>query len=257
MTMDWGFGAPFSIGYWWTDADGRLYRWQEWYGWTKIPNKGLRLTDSEIAEGIVEREKRWGIRSQDGGPKVGEVNIGRRLRDVEYILSPDCFSKKPDYKGGGQGPSTAEVFAEYDIIGRPGDATRDQKVRQFHERLRVRPGERPMIQIYDVCKQFIRTIPLLQQDENDPEDVDTTAEDHVYDEAALMCMARPLAMELPPTKASSYDKRLDDLKTLDRGTYEDHASFDHQTEMERLEGTEWDMLDEDQYDDGALVGTVE
>ena len=255
-TFDWGFGKPFSWGYWFSDADGRAYRWKEWYGWTKVPNTGMRLTDSEVAEGIVKREKLWGIRSEDGGAKVGGVNLGRRIKDVEYILSPDCFSKKPDYKGGGQGPSTAEIFAQYDIIGRPGDPTRDQKVKQMHERLRVREGERPMLQIMDNCKQFIRTIPLLQQDEHNPEDVDTDMEDHIYDEACHYLMSRPLALVLPEVKQSSYDKRLDDLKRVNLDDYENYAAHDHQVELERLEGSEWDRLEEDQYDDGDLVSTV-
>lgn len=258
MTMDWGFGAPYSLGWWFCDGENRAFRCGEVYGWTKVPNKGVRHTDSEIAEVIIKKEKAMGFRSEDGGLKVGECNIGRILREVEYILSPDCFSKKPDYKGGGQGPSTAEIFAEYGIVGRPGDATRDQKVRQFHERLRIRDGERPMLQVFDTCSQFIRTVPLLQQDEHDPEDVDTTGEDHIYDEAALYLMSRPLSLEVPVAKQSSYDRRLDDLKKgVDLGSYEAHAEYDHQVEMQRLEGDEWDALGGAEYDDGELVNTVD
>ena len=214
------------------------------------------MTDSELAEGIISREKRMGFRSEDGGPKVGQINIGRRLRDVEYILSPDCYSKKPNYQGGGQGPSTSEIFGPYDIVGRPGDPTRLQKVKQFHERLRVRPGEIPMVQIFDVCKQFIRTIPLLQQDEHDPEDVDTSSEDHCYDEAALMFMARAMALEIPIAKLSSYDRRINQLKNPETNDYEAYATHDQAQEMTRLEGSEWDALEGDEYDDGNLVSTV-
>lgn len=212
FTFDWGFGAPFSCGWCYTDADGRIFRFAEWYGWTKTPNQGLRLADSEIAEGIIEHEIKVGVRAP-GGRHVDGFDIGVPKVKVNYILSPDCFQKKPDYRGGGQGPSTSEIFSRYGINGTPGDATRDQKIKQFHERLRVprKENERPMFQVFDSCKQFIRTIPLLQQDEHNPEDVDTTLEDHIYDEQALLFMARPIALKVPPSAMSSHDKRLQEL----------------------------------------------
>ena len=177
MTFDWGYGAPFSIGWWWVDGEGRLFRFTEWYGCTGTPNQGLRLTDSVIAAGILEREKRHGIAG----------------RPVTRLAGPDCFAKKPDYRGGGQGPSTAEVFAASGVYLAPGDPSRTAKIRQFHERLRPREDGPPMLQVYDVCEHFIRTIPLLVTDRRNVEDIDTTGEDHIYDEACHVCMARPLA----------------------------------------------------------------
>lgn len=234
FTFDWGFGKPFSCGWSYVDADGRIFRCSEWYGWTGVSDQGLRLTDSQIAEGIIDHEIKMGIRSKD---------TRQPIRKVDYILSPDCFSKKPDYRGGGQGPSTSEVFASYGIYGYPGDATRDQKVRQFHERLRIKDGEVPMFQVFETCKQFIRTIPLLQQDEHNPEDVDTDLEDHIYDESALLFQARPLSLVAPPEKISPIDKRLDELYQDTTGDpYEDHALYHEMLDMERLQGDEADEL---------------
>lgn len=177
MTFDWGYGAPFSVGWWWVDADGRLYRFSEWYGSNGQPNQGLRLTDSRIAAGIVAREKGLGIAG----------------RPITRLAGPDCFAKKPDYRGGGQGPSTAETFAAAGVFLAPGDPSRTAKIRQFHERLRPRHDDAPMLVVYDVCEQFIRTIPLLVADRHNVEDIDTSGEDHIYDEACHVCMARPLA----------------------------------------------------------------
>ena len=56
MTYDWGFGAPFSLGWWVQDSDKRLIRVREWYGWNGNPGEGMRLADSEVAEGIKTRE---------------------------------------------------------------------------------------------------------------------------------------------------------------------------------------------------------
>jgi len=176
MTFDWGYGAPFSLGWWWVDADGRLYRFAEWYGSNGSPNQGLRLSDSEIAAGIRERERTLGIAK----------------RPITRLAGPDCFAKKPDYRGGGQGPSTAEVFAGAGLYLAPGDPARKLKIRQFHERLRPRPDAPPMLLVYETCEDFIRTIPLLTTDRRNVEDIDTTGEDHIYDEACHACMARPL-----------------------------------------------------------------
>ena len=135
MTFDWGYGRPFSIGWWWVDSDNRVYRFSEWYGWANVPNEGLRLTDAQIAEGIKEREDKLGIAN----------------RGIVRLAGPDCWSKKPDYKGGGQGPSTEEVFAEHGLYLTPGDPTRVLKIRQFRERLRVpEDGTMPMLDSWDL-----------------------------------------------------------------------------------------------------------
>jgi hypothetical protein len=181
QTLDWGFGKPFSIGWWHTDNDGRLYRFAEWYGWNGMANEGLRLTDEELADGILEREKNFGLQGK---------TILRRS-------GPDCFNKKPNYRGGGQGPSTAEVFRGKGLVLTPGDPDRALKIRQMRERLRCTDAAgnplTPMMLIEENCTHFFRTMGGLVNDPNNIEDVDTDGEDHIYDEACHACMARPLS----------------------------------------------------------------
>ena len=181
MTFDWGFGKPYSAGWWWVDDDDRLYRFGELYGCQPGQvDVGVRQADDVIADEIIKRERELGVEG----------------RSISRYCDPTCFNKKPDYKGGGQGPATADEFAAKGIHMRAGDPSRILKIRQFHQRLRVtlneegEPQEPPMLQVYDTCEAFIRTIPVLQADQNNAEDVDTKMEDHVYDEAALACMAR-------------------------------------------------------------------
>jgi hypothetical protein len=176
MTMDWGFGKPFSIGWWWVDGEDRVFRFNEWYGWNHTADKGLRLPDSEIAIGIHAKELEMGIAG----------------RTITRLAGPDCFQKRPNYLGGGQGPSTAEVFADANIYLRGGDPTRTLKLRAFRERLK-RPkeaGVMPQLVVYRCCEQFIRTIPNLVMDEQTLEDIDTKGEDHIYDECCHIVMAR-------------------------------------------------------------------
>ena len=197
QTIDWGFGAPFSIGWWWIGENGRLYRFAEWYGCKgREITQGLRLADEDVAAGIIEREKGLGIWES-------------RSRIVR-IGGPDCFSKKADYKSGGQMPSTAETFADKGLYLRTGDANRVQKIRQFQSRLRV-PGDgengdgKPMLQVYPSCRRFLEIIPLLQTDDNNMEDVDQSGPDHVYDEACHACMYKPLRVGPPGKRSTSRD----------------------------------------------------
>ena len=167
MTFDWGFGAPFSVCWFYIDQDGRMIMFSEWYGWDGNQNKGLRLADIEVADGINTREQAMGV-----------------LNVVQRIAGPDCFQKKPDYRGGGQGPSTAEIFSNRNIFLTAGDANRKLKIRQFRNRLMVPKNEkgevcgRPMLQVFESCTQFIRTIPAISAMPSNPEDIDTTGEDH-------------------------------------------------------------------------------
>lgn len=199
MTFDWGFGKPFSVNWFWVSQLGELFNFAEWYGWNGTPDTGMRLTDSQIAAGIVERERGMGI--------YGRVSM--RLCD------PTCFNKKPDYQGGGQGKSTAEVFSEepYKLHMVPGDPSRKLKIRQLREYMRVQEDTgRPRFFVYKTCEHFIRTIPALCLDESDPEDIDTDQEDHVYDSVALMAMARPLT-SLPIPRPANDTARLVDFVT--------------------------------------------
>jgi len=178
-TFDWGFGKPFSQHWYWVDSDGRVFMFAEWYGWNGEKDQGMRLTDSEIAEGIIEREKTMGIAD----------------KKIIRLAGHDSWNRKPDYKGGGQGKSTAEVFAEYKLYLSPADPNRELKIRQFRERLRIWEKEAPMLQVYSNCEHTIRTIPQLQMSTLNVEDVDSTGEDHCYDSICQICMARPITPE--------------------------------------------------------------
>jgi hypothetical protein len=222
-TFDWGFGAPFSWGWWWVDADGRGYRFSEFYGWSGTPNQGLRWEDSKVADKIIELEAALSEKYH--------IDFNNAIRKA----GPDCFQKKPDYKGGGQGPSTAEVFASKGIYLTAGDANRVVKLRQFRERLRI-PRDingvqngLPMLVVYNDCDQFIRTIPNISTSPLHIEEIDTKGEDHIFDEACHFCMARPIALELPAKNKSLADAHIDEVEAEVADEYEQYA---HEREAE-------------------------
>ena len=49
-----------------------------------------------------------------------------------------------------------------------------------------------MFYVFKNCKNFIRTMPLLQYDDHKVEDIDTSQEDHIYDAWRYFLMSRPI-----------------------------------------------------------------
>ena len=180
--MDWGFAAPFSVGWWAVVPDtfayqgrvlprGALVRYREWYG-ASAPQKGLRMTADEVADGIAARE--------DGE----EIAYG--------VLDPAAFAQDG-------GPSIAERMMRRGVLFRRADNRRLGNGLgamggwdQMRSRMRGRDGV-PMLYVFETCTDFIRTIPALQHDPDKAEDLDTEAEDHAADEARYGCMSRPWA----------------------------------------------------------------
>ena len=64
---------------------------------------------------------------------------------------------------------------------------------QCHYRLQFDEEGWSRMYVFNNCKAFIRTIPLLMFSKTNPEDLDTSAEDHVADEWRYFCMERPIA----------------------------------------------------------------
>lgn len=169
-SFDWGSAKPFSCG-WYAVSDGKwglpygaMVKFHEWYG-AKGPNVGLKMTADLVAMGIKERDR----------------DIGRVIR--YGVADPAIYIRDG-------GPSIAESMAIKGVTWRRADNKRKTGAEQVRMRL-VGDGITPMIYFLDVCEDTIRTIPTLQHDESDPEDVDTEAEDHAYDETRYACMARP------------------------------------------------------------------
>ena len=78
-------------------------------------------------------------------------------------------------------------------------------------RYRMMGDEKPMIYCFKTCYDSIRTIPVLQHDENKPEDLNTEGEDHAADEWRYACMSRPwVKPDDEDDKPKQNDYELDD-----------------------------------------------
>ena len=169
-SYDFGYAKPFSCAWWAIDYDGVMYRILEMYGCTDTPNEGLKWTpDQQFAEiARVEREHPW---------LKGKKILG--------VADPAIWDAS-------RGESVADTAARYGIYFTPGDHERIAGWMQCHYRLQFDEHGYPRMYVFEGCKGFLRTIPLMMYDAHKVEDLDTSLEDHIADEWRYMCMARPV-----------------------------------------------------------------
>ena len=180
-SFDWGSSKPFSVG-WWAVTDGSvagnkvlprgsLIRIAEYYGWSGQPNEGLRMTAGEIAI------------------KIKEIESGFNFKVYPGAADSSIFSSE-------NGNCIADDMRKKGIDFVPSDRTPGSRKQGF-ELIRTMlknglqfPIESPTILIFDNCLQTIRTFPVLPRDKKTGDDVDTTAEDHIYDDMRYMVLSQ-------------------------------------------------------------------
>ena len=79
----------------------------------------------------------------------------------------------------------------------PAENARLPGLMQVHSRLRFDENGRCGLYVFHCCRDSIRTIPALCYDPEQVEDVDTSSEDHIYDEWRYLLMAHPLPLTKP------------------------------------------------------------
>ena len=185
-SLDWGSAKPFSVGWWCVVQDdfrhdgrllprGAIVRYREWYGQTaQGSNVGLKMPAEQVAQGIVSRETHNGARER--------ISYG--------IADPGCWAII-------SGPSVAETLFRHGAPFRKADNSRVSKIKkmggwdQLRARLAGNADGDPMMFVMSHCRELIRTLPMMQHDANNPEDVDTDGEDHAVDETRYACLSRP------------------------------------------------------------------
>jgi hypothetical protein len=176
--FDWGYATPFSVvwiaiasedteaqtilGDKFTIPRGAAVVYRTWLGEKDI-NVGLRLTEREIAKGILEREKE-------------DENISFGVADTQIFESDT-------------GPSRAEIFASSGVYFFKADKRRVNGWQELRARL-VGDNDIPMLYIFKSCVRLIENLSSLQHQEKDPEDCFGEG-DHDCDALRYGLMTRP------------------------------------------------------------------
>jgi hypothetical protein len=96
---------------------------------------------------------------------------------------------------GDTGPSLAEQMIMKGCRWRPSDRSKGSRVsgkNELHRRLQIDEfTEEPRLVFFNNCNNIISQLPAIPLDKNNPEDVDTKAEDHLYDALRYGIMTRP------------------------------------------------------------------
>ena len=169
-SYDYGYAKPFSVGYWAVDQNETVYRIAEIYGCTKTPNEGVKWDAHRQAIEMRQFE--------EGHPLL-------KGKHIQGIADPAIFAAD-----GGE--SVADTMMKAGVYFYRGDNQRVNGWMQFHYRFAFSPEGIPRMYIFNTCKAFIRTIPLMQYSQTHTEDLDTTMEDHVADESRYFLMSRPV-----------------------------------------------------------------
>lgn len=182
--FDWGSSHPFSVGWFaeangeevelpdgstWCPPRGTLIQFAEWYGTEQIgTNQGLKMSAPKVAEGIRDREisllaSGWITTQPQPGPADNQI---RDVRESDV----DTIEKKMGDKG---------------IRWERSDKSKGSRKNGFQllrDRLEASiNGEGPGIYFMSNCVASTTLIPSLPRDQDEPDDVDTDAEDHGYD----------------------------------------------------------------------------
>jgi len=127
------------------------------------------------------------------------VLLREAYETIEYgVADPSIFVRDG-------GPSIAENMAVLGCMWNRADNKRIPGWTEFRRRLGS--AEAPaMVFVLSNCPDFIRTIPTLQHDETNAEDIDTEGEDHVADEARYAFMSRPWIVDEDVPEAVHFPK---------------------------------------------------
>ena len=187
--LDWGYNKPSSVGWFAVSPDNVIYHFLELYTCTKTPNEGLKWTPPKLFAEVhrIETEHPW-----------------LKGRKIIGIADPAIWDAET-------GESIADTAAKHQVFFGKGDHQRIPGWMQCHYRLAFDENGYPMFYVFNNCKHFIRTIPLLLFDEHKVEDIDTDGEDHIADMWRYVLMSRPIQ---PRIKAGRDPYEDSPLKTI-------------------------------------------
>lgn len=163
-SCDWGYNAP-GVVLWWFCLNSGGYH-------------------------IIREFKFQGQSAEEVGAEIHRVNRDLGIKTLRYIAADPAMWQKT---GAGRGESIAETLLRLRLPMRKSDHDRFNGWMRVHQLLRPMPGgARPWLTVDPSCRYLIRTLPGLVQDKHNPDDLDTTGDDHAADALRYGAMSRPM-----------------------------------------------------------------
>lgn len=201
-SFDWGCAKPFSCDWWAVDYDGRAYLVHQFYGCqmrgsVPLPDTGLRWTADRVFSEIhrIETEHKY---------LMGKNIIG--------VADPAIWAED-----GGE--AIVAAADRHGVYFTKADHTRLAGWMQCRYRLAFGEDKRPMVYFFSTCRHALRTLPLLQYSDTNPEDLNTKQEDHFADSFRYFCMMAPLAPRVPAPVEYQEKNPLQSARAAERISY--------------------------------------
>jgi len=160
---DYGYGSHTGVLWLAVSPSDQLIVYRELYC--------SKVTATDLADMIL------GAEQEDGTIRYG-------------VLDSSLWHKRGD-----TGPSLAEQMNMKGCRWRPSDRSKGSRVagkNELHRRLQVDEfTDEPRLVFMSTCTNTISQLPAIPLDKNNSEDVDTKAEDHLYDALRYGIMTRP------------------------------------------------------------------
>ena len=160
---DYGYGSHSGVLWFAVSPNEQLIVYRELYV--------SKVLATDLADMVMNLE------AEDGNIKYG-------------VLDSSLWHKRGD-----TGPSLAEQMIGRGCRWRPSDRSRGSRVagkNEIHRRLQIDEfTEEPRLVFFNTCTNTVAQLPALPIDKKNPEDIDTTSEDHLYDALRYGIMSRP------------------------------------------------------------------
>jgi len=160
---DYGYGSYSGVVWFAVGPDEQLIVYRELYV--------SKVLAKDLANMILELE-------------AGDGNVAYGVLDSSLW-----------HNRGDTGPSLAEQMIREGCRWRPSDRSKGSRVagkNEIHRRLQIDDfTEEPRLVFFNNCTNIISQLPALPLDKKNPEDIDTNAEDHLYDAMRYGIMSRP------------------------------------------------------------------
>ena len=166
-SMDWGYAAPYAVYWFALDPDGVHYIWRELYGAGEKAGTGTRENAADVAKKIRRIEEH-------------DERLGYEYR--MNLADPAIMSKI------GADRSIGQIFRENGVKWQEAWNAKGSRVNGAQEIIRLLAEDK--LKVFSTCKHWLRTVPSLPPDDDNPEDVDTDAEDHAWDATRYGIMRR-------------------------------------------------------------------